>query len=238
MSVSQLTESFTSRNIILGSLSGEALTRLLPHIEHVELEHGHILYDIDDEIQHNYFPNVGMISVVNVEGDGSQIEVGVIGREGFSGIEGLLDGPGAINRQMVQLPGDGYRLPTNLLRQELYREGPFQRVALKLTRALLAQISQTALCNRLHKAEQRLAKWLLMCHDRNGSDTMRITQEFAAIMLGANRTSVTIAAGHLQVMGFIRYTRGKISMTDRTGLEEFACECYGKITAEYARLAG
>ena len=109
-------------------------------------------------------------------------------------------------------------------------------MAHKFMRSLFAQVSQTALCNRLHHGEKRLAKWFLMCHDRIEGDVLHITQEFAAVMLGSNRTTVTIAAGRLQDEGFIRYTRGKITIIDRKGLEEFSCECYHKIAAEYARL--
>ncbi len=236
MSTSAPTGVFSSNNFILNSLKGDDLERLLPYLEPVELPQGKMLYDVDDRIRYLYFLNNGMISVVNVGGDGVQTEVGVIGREGFSGVEGLLGDVSSINRQMIQLPGDGYRARIEPLQDEMLRAGAFQQMTHKLMRAGLAQIGQTSLCNRLHKNEERLAKWLLMCHDRFDGDMLPITHEFAAIMLGANRTSVTQAAGQLQDKGLITYSRGKVRVTDRPGLEAYSCECYRKIAAEYARL--
>jgi len=222
-----------TQNLIIASLPPPDQERLNPHFEQVELVHGKILFEQDDPIDYMYFPTRGMISVVTTTPSGQTAEVGVIGREGVGGIEGILeDGRAALNRQMVQLPGEGFRIKSVAVKAEFDRAGAFQKAALSFTRGMMAQMGQTALCNRLHTAEQRLAKWLLMCHDRNLGDVMAITQEFAAIMLGSNRTSVTIAAGNLQDKGFIEYSRGRIKMLDRKGLEKFSCECYERIRTE------
>jgi CRP-like cAMP-binding protein len=236
MADSVLTQVFSTKNLILNSLFGSEFEHLMPHLEYVELPQGKILYEAEEKIGHIYFPSNGMISVVNTTSEGDQTEVSVIGSEGFSGIEGLLDGPQAINRYIVQLPGTGHRIAIQPLKLELSHDSSFQVIAHKFMRSILAQVSQTALCNRLHKNEKRLAKRLLMCHDRFDGDVLPITQEFAAVMLGANRTTVTVAAGNLQDEGFIRYARGKVTIVDRAGLEDYSCECYQKITAEYARL--
>jgi CRP-like cAMP-binding protein len=222
-----------TQNIIIASLPPPDQERLNSHLEKVELVHGKILFEQDDAIEYMYFPTRGMISVVTTTPSGQNAEVCVIGREGISGIEGVLeDGRAALNRQMVQLPGEGFRIKAVTIKQEFDRGGAFQKAALSFTRGMMAQMGQTALCNRLHTAEQRLAKWLLVCHDRASGDIMAITQEFASIMLGSNRTSVTIAAGNLQAKGFIEYSRGRIKMLDRKGLEGFSCECYERIRAE------
>jgi len=223
----------TTQNLIIASLPPPDQERLRPHLQEIELVHGTILFEQDDPIEHMYFPTRGMISVVTTTPSGQTAEVGVIGREGIGGIEGILEGGGtALNRQMVQLPGLGLKIKAAVMKEEFDRGGAFQKAALSFTRGMMAQMGQTALCNRLHTAEQRLSKWLLMCHDRASDDVLGITQEFAAIMLGSNRTSVTIAAGNLQDKGFIEYSRGRIKMINRKGLEKFSCECYERIRAE------
>jgi CRP-like cAMP-binding protein len=221
---------FSTKNLILTGLPPQDLERLRPHLEAVDLKHGEILYEMDEPVDFIYFPNLGMISVVTTTISGQTAEVGVIGREGIGGVEAMLnDGATSLNRQMIQMPGEGLRAKTSVMKKEFDLGGAFQKAALGSTRAMMAQMGQTALCNRLHTAEQRLAKWLLMCHDRAVGDVLPITQEFAAIMLGANRTSVTLAAGNLQDQGFIEYSRGRVTISDRAGLEGFACECYERL---------
>ncbi len=221
------------QNLILADLPPEELQRFQDQLEHLELTHGAILYEMDEAIDYVYFPTSGMISIVSTTTSGETAEVGVIGREGYGGFEAMLkDKPTSLNRQMIQLPGEGSRIKASVMKAEFDRGGAFQKAALEFTRAMMAQMSQTALCNRMHTAEQRLAKWLLMCRDRASADMLAITQEFAAIMLGSNRTSVTIAAGNLQEKGFIEYSRGRIKILDRKGLEKFSCECYERLRAE------
>lgn len=194
-----------------------------------------IVNEADEPIRQIYFPDNAVVSVVSTTEAGQSAEAGLIGSEGMTGVEAMLNGPAAINRHIVQLPGDGYRGELADVKAEFLRGGAFQATALVFTRAMLAQMSQTALCNRLHVADQRLAKWLLMCRDRAVGDTMNITQEFAALMLGTNRVTLTQAAGLLQDKGFIEYRRGVVTIRDRKGLEAHACECYSRIKEEYDR---
>ena len=199
------------------------------------MPHGMLIYESEEQIRKIYFPNDSVISVVSTTEGGQSAEAGLIGAEGMSGVEAMLDGPIAINREIVQLPGNGYCADLDAVKNEFARGGVFQEASLFFTRVILAQMSQTTLCNRLHVAEQRLAKWLLMCRDRAPGDTLNITQEFAALMLGTNRVTLTQAAGQLQDNGFIEYRRGVVTIRDRAGLEGYACECYSKIKDEYDR---
>jgi CRP-like cAMP-binding protein len=223
------------KNHILRSISADALERLLPSLELVEMPHGMTVYEAKEQIDQVYLPNNAVVSVVSMTESGQVAEAGLIGWEGVTGIEALLNGPVAINHYIVQLQGPGYRADLAAIKEEFSRSGSFHEFVLKFTRSMLAQMSQTALCNRLHVAEQRLSKWLLMCRDRSDTDVLAITQEFAALMLGSNRVTLTQAAGQLQDKGFIEYKRGNITVLNRKGLESFACECYGRIKDEYNR---
>jgi hypothetical protein len=179
-----------------------------------------------------------MISVVAMSDAGQSAECGVIGWEGVGGFEALLGYPTALNRHLIQLGGDGHRGDVRVMQQHFAAGREFQKLILACVREKMVEMSQTALCNRVHVAEKRLAKWLLMCHDRSTSDEMRITQEFSALMLGTNRVSVTQAAQVLQERGLIRYSRGRLTILDRKDLEEYACECYARIRTEFDRLTG
>ena len=223
------------KNHVLRSISAEALERLRPSLELVDLPHGMTIYEGEARIDQIYLPNSAVVSVVSLTESGQIAEAGLVGWEGVTGIEALLNGPTSINRYIVQLYGVGYRADLAAIKAEFARSGSFQATVLKFTRTMLAQMSQTTLCNRLHVAEQRLAKWLLMCRDRSETDVLAITQEFAALMLGSNRVTLTQAAGQLQDNGLIEYKRGNITVLNRTGLESFACECYGRIKDEYNR---
>ncbi|MFL6373494.1 MAG: Crp/Fnr family transcriptional regulator [Pyrinomonadaceae bacterium] len=234
--MSQTAESIIS-NHLLRSLPPEDLERMSAFLDHIDLPHGMIINEAEEPITDVIFPNSAVVSVVSSTEAGQSAEAGLIGFEGMTGVEAMLNGPIAINRQIVQLPGEGLRGDIADVKAEFKRGGTFQASALVFTRAMLAQTSQTALCNRLHVADQRLAKWLLMCHDRTTGDTMNITQEFAALMLGTNRVTLTQAAGQLQDDGFIEYRRGVVTITDRKGLEAYSCECYSRIRDEYARYA-
>jgi CRP-like cAMP-binding protein len=211
---------------------------MIPHLERVELPQGMTVFETDETIKYVYFPNYAMISVVSSTESGQYAEAGVIGWEGIGGVEAVIGGDSSPNKHIIQLGGDGFRAPLPAARSEFERGGEFQRSILAFTRGLMAMMSQTALCNRLHVAEQRLAKWLLMCHDRSPEDTMNITQEFAALMLGANRVTLTAAAGQLQDHGLIEYKRGRIRILDRKALEAAACECYIRIRQEFNRNTG
>jgi CRP-like cAMP-binding protein len=177
-----------------------------------------------------------MVSVIATTSDGQCAEVGVIGREGIVGVDVLLGVDSTSNESTIQLSDGALRIKTEAVRKEFNKGGAFQKLSLLYIHALMMQISQTALCNRLHTIEQRLARWLLMCHDRSAADELTLTQEFLSIMLGVNRPTVTTSALVLQGGGFIKYTRGKITVLDREGLEDFACDCYDVVRPEYDRL--
>jgi CRP-like cAMP-binding protein len=230
--VSQQPELNTTNRILL-SLTHEESERLRPALTHVELPHAMIIYEAEGPIDTIYFPNKAILSAVNTTDAGESVETGVIGRDGISGVESLLGEAVALNRNIVQIVGDGFRAPLDVVKAEFSRAGGFQRTVLAYARALMAQMSQTALCNRLHPADERLAKWLLTCRDRTDTDTLDLTQEFAALMLGSNRVTLNQAASKLQDLGLIEYTRGRISLIDLPALEKFSCTCYRRIRDAY-----
>jgi CRP-like cAMP-binding protein len=227
----------TTKNQILNAIPSAAWARMDEYLEYIDLPQGKLIYEAEEPIELVYFPDIAIVSVVSTTASGESAEAGLIGLEGMTGVEALFDGPLALNREIVQLPGHGYRAHLSKIKEEFAQGGPFQAAVLIFTRSMLGQMSQTALCNRLHVAEQRLAKWLLMVRDRAETDVLPITQEFAALMLGANRVTLTQAAGQLQDNGFIEYKRGVITIRDRQGLEGYACDCYERIRSEYLRYA-
>ena len=220
-------------NHILLSLPADDRERLASRLERVSLTHGEVLFDPDQKITHVYFPDKAMISVVAYTEEGQGAEVAVIGFEGVTGIDVVLGSDRATNEFVTQLPNGAHRMTTADIREEFARGGAMQKLLLQFTRKLIVQISQTALCNRLHTTEKRLSRWLLMCHDRHDSNVLNITQEFLAVMLGTTRTSVSITANELQNSGFISYSRGVITILDRKGLEEYTCPCYNVIRQAY-----
>jgi CRP-like cAMP-binding protein len=220
------TQSRSTKNHLLTALPDEDFERLLPDLEAVDLPHGQVLYKPDEPIKYVYFPENAMVSVVATTPDGGSAEVGVIGREGMTGIDVLMGVDSTPNESMVQLPDGGRRISTEAIKKEFKLGGALQSLLLRYINSLLTQVSQTALCNRLHSTEQRLARWLLMCHDRAESDQLPLTQDFLSLMLGVNRPSVTVTAVSLQGAEFIKYRRGKITILDREGLEDFCCDCY------------
>lgn len=168
--------------------------------------------------------------------NGSTAEMGLVGNDGVVGVALFLGGDTTPNRAIVQIAGDALRMKAKVFQAEFARGGPLQRLLLLYTQALLTQISQTAVCNRLHSVEKRLCRWLLLSHDRVRTDELPMTQEFISNMLGGRRESVTVAAVRLQNKGLIHYARGHIRILDRKGLEANVCECYGIVRAELDRL--
>jgi len=223
-------------NHILKALPEEDYERLLPDLEPVELALGQVLYRAEEPIRHVYFPNNSMVSVVANTLEGQCAEVGVIGREGMIGIDVLLGSDSTLNENIVQHANGALRINTTAIKTEFKRGGVLHDSLLRFTRLLMIQISQTALCNRLHTVDERLARWLLLCRDRSGTDELQLTQEFLAIMLGTNRATVTISAIAIQSAGYIKYSRGHITVTDGEGLEDFACNCYQTVKQEYDRV--
>jgi len=222
-----------NKNLILAALPDEEYHRLLPHLKKIKLPSGEILYHPDENIDYLYFPDNAMISIIATTPDGQSAEVGVVGKEGIAGVDILMGVNSTPNQSLVQLPDEGWKLPGKIALEEFRRGGEFQRISLLYIHAFMLQISQTALCNRLHTVEQRLARWLLLSHDRAEGNKLALTQEFLSIMLGTTRPSVTTAALILQGGDLIRYRRGNITVTDREGLEHFACDCYAVVKEKY-----
>ena len=217
------------RNILLLSLPNEAFQEVSNHLEFVDLPRGLSLHEPGDLIEHAYFLNQGLCSLIVVTSDGSTVEVGVVGKEGVVGMvlaSGMSRSP---HRAVIQIAGDGFRVRADVLRQIA---GAQQEFLLGMHRYAQLQgllIAQTAACNRLHEIEQRLARWLLVSHDRVGSQSIAVTHDFLSRILGAGRPSVTLAAGILQRAGWISYLRGKVKILDRRGLETAACQCYANM---------
>jgi CRP-like cAMP-binding protein len=199
---------------------------------------GEIIYESGGRLHYIYFPISCIVSLVYTMESGVTAEMGLVGNEGAVGIALFMGGDTMPNRAVVQIAGNALRLKSNLMLEEFRRGGPLHASLLRYTQALITQICHTAVCNRLHSVEQRLSRWILLCHDRLNSNELRMTQEFIANMLGGRRQSVTVAAGRLQAAGLIHYSRGHIEILDRRGLEAAACECYRVVKMETDRLLG
>jgi CRP-like cAMP-binding protein len=228
---------FSAReNNLLSILPPQDYERLLLTLEHVTLPLGDVLYELSEPIRFGYFPTTAVVSLLYTTEEGAIADMGLVGNDGLVGVALLLGGNATSHRAAVQIGGEAFRVSASALKLEFRRGGPVQHLLLHYTQALITQISQTAVCNRVHRVEKRLARWLLLCHDRAKSDELLMTQEYVANMLGGRRESVTVAAGHLQDAGLIRYARGRIWVVDRKGLEARACECYAIVRNECNRL--
>lgn len=226
------------RNFLLCSLPPAERELLLPHLEPVTLLMGRIVYEPGERVNYCYFPTNSVVSLLYTMQDGSTAEMGLVGNDGVTGVAAFLGGESTCSTAVVAVAGDAFRLSAKRLQQEFARDETLQRSLLRYTQALITQVCQTAVCNRLHSVEQRLCRWLLLCHDRKDCSDLLMTQELIAQMLGGRRESVTVAAGHLQDTGLIHYCRGHISILDREGLESNVCECYRIVEDEVDRLFG
>lgn len=222
------------QNKLLDNLSEETLARLSPDMELLDLSQGTRLYGPDDKLDYLYFPAGAMISVVGVTKDGDTAEIGLIGHSGIAGVEALLGRQRSPHDLMAQLPGAAVRVAVDAAYSEFRQCGDFHAGVLDFVRRYMLQISQNVVCNRLHNLEERVSKWLLMCADRYRDEDLPLTQEFLALMAGSTRASVTLAAIALRDMGCITYTRGNVTILDRKGLEEVACDCYRAIVEGYS----
>jgi CRP-like cAMP-binding protein len=224
-------------NRVLASLPREEIIRIAPHLRAIHFKSGQILHEAGQLVEDLYFPEDAVCSLVTSMEDGSMLEAGIIGRDGFVGAAALLGTGHSVLRSMIQLPGQGFSVKARIV---LDNSSPTQeavRIALnRSVYALLIQTSQTAACNRIHGLEERMARWLLMCHDRKQNDELPITHEFLAVMLGTGRSTVTLTATLLRRAGLIEYSRGRLTIKDRQGLEDSACECYATVHSEYVRL--
>jgi CRP-like cAMP-binding protein len=227
-----------SSNRILAALPADEYERLLPHLKPVILEYRQVLYKPHKTIQYSYFPEDSVISMVSSGMDKTVVEVGLAGREGMVCVATFLGANSSPHQGIVQGQGTAMRIKASVLREEFKRGGRLQDLLLRYTQAHLVQIAQTSVCNRLHALEARLSRWLLMVHDRVDGDEFLLTQDIISIMLGAQRTGVTDAAGTLQKKRIISYSRGRMTILNRHKLEETSCECYWIIKEEYARLTG
>lgn len=225
-----------ARNLLLSSLPAAEREHLSPYLQPVTFLLGQVVCEPDERVDYCYFPTNSVVSLLYTMRDGTTAEMGLVGHDGVLGIAAFLGGRSTCSRALVALAGDAFRLPAKLVQEEFTRQGPLQRLLLRYTQGLFTQVSQTAVCNRLHSVEQRLCRWLLMCHDRKNRSDLLMTQELIANMLGGRRESVTVAAGHLQDAGLIHYCRGHISILDRKGLESNVCECYRVVEDEIDRL--
>jgi CRP-like cAMP-binding protein len=223
-------------NRLLAALPAAEWERLLPSLAPVAFALGDVLYESGGRQEHIYFPTSCVVSLLHTMQGGMTAEMGLVGNEGIVGVALFLGGYTQPNRAVAQIAGGAFRMKAKVVQDEFARGGALQDLLLRYTQAFITQISQTAVCNRLHRVEERLCRWLLLCHDRGKSDVLRMTHEFVANMLGGRRESVTFAAGHLQTAGLIRYARGNIRILDRKGLERNACECYQIVKTEIDRL--
>ncbi|NMM37910.1 MAG: Crp/Fnr family transcriptional regulator [Glaciimonas sp.] len=225
-----------NQNHLLAALLEVEFDRLSPHLELIPMLLGDVLYESGNKLQHVYFPTTSIVSLHYLLENGGSSEIAGVGNEGVLGVSLFMGGDTTPSRAVVQTGGYGYRLKAHILMDEFYRAGPVLRLLLRYTHALITQMSQTSVCNRHHSVEQQLSRFLLLTLDRLPSNELTMTQELIANMLGVRREGVTEAAGKLQSYGFIRYRRGHITVLDRSGLEDHACECYDVVKKEFARL--
>lgn len=225
-----------TENRILAALPGEEYQRLLPHLEQVSMNLSEILFRPDEVIKYVYFPETCIISLLTDLSDGYGIEVGLVGKEGMAGVSVALGSDREPKVATVQGAGTALRLKASVLRAEARRGQMLQAYLLRYTHALMSQISQSVVCNIRHAIEGRLARWLLMYHDRVERDELKLTHEFIANMLGIRRAGVSMVANKLKRAGLIDYYRGAIKIIDRQGLVEMTCECYPVVKAEFDNL--
>lgn len=226
----------TGRNRLLELLPEDERQRLLARMEHVTPALGDVVFERDEPIARVDFPLGGVVSLVVIMEDGATVEAGMTGNEGMAGLPVVLGAQSSPTRAFYQVPGEAMRMPATVFSEELQRSQPFRDALHRYAQAFLIQVAQATACNRLHPVDQRLSKWILMSQDRVGADKLLLTQEVLAQMLGVRRASVTVAAGMLQKAGFIRYSRGVITVLDREALESATCECYGVVRRELERL--
>jgi CRP-like cAMP-binding protein len=223
------------KNQLLASLPRAEWQRWLPQLEWVRMPLGEILYESGSTLSHVYFPTSAIVSLLYVMENGASAEIAVVGNEGIVGVSLFMGGESTPSRAVVQSAGEGFRLSSDAIKDE-FKRAPVLHLLLRYTQALITQMSQTAVCNRHHSLDQQLCRWLLLSLDRLSGLELVMTQELIANMLGVRREGVTEGALKLQKAGLIRYSRGRITVLDRAGLEARSCECYAVVKKEYDRL--
>ncbi len=224
------------QNHLLAALPETEWKRWLPKLEWVDMPLGHVLYESGKTLGHVYFPTTSIVSLLYVMENGASAEIAVVGNEGLVGVSLFMGGGSTPSRAVVQSAGEGFRLSAEAMKEEFDRAGPVLHLLLRYTQALITQMAQTAVCNRHHSLDQQLCRWLLLSLDRLAGNELVMTQELIANMLGVRREGVTEGALKLQEAGLIRYTRGRITVLNRPGLEKRTCECYAVVKKEYDRL--
>ena len=222
-------------NHLLAALPADEWARWQPQLELVEMPLGQVLYESGGKLDHVYFPTTAIVSLLYVMENGASAEIAIVGHEGVVGVSLFMGGESTTSRAVVQSAGWGYRLQAHVIQLE-FKRAPVLHLLLRYTQALITQMAQTAACNRHHSLDQQLCRWLLLSLDRLDEPVLAMTQELIANMLGVRREGVTEGALKLQRAGLIRYTRGRITIIDRPGIEGLACECYTVVKAEYDRL--
>jgi CRP-like cAMP-binding protein len=223
-------------NRILLALAPATLEALLPSLELVNTNRGQIVDRVDQRVDYLHFVNRGLISLVKTMRDGRTVEIGAVGIEGVTGAASLFGLDTAVLDSVVQIQGEAFRVRRDVLRQYVTRDDVLRAIFESYTHFAISQIAQTAACNRLHLLEERFCRWLLIAHDSARSDTFPLTQEFIAMMLGVQRSGISIAANLLRKSGLIQYTRGNVTIMDRKGLEDGACECYAVMRRDLEKL--
>jgi CRP-like cAMP-binding protein len=225
------------KNFLLAALPNDEYAQLRERLEPVDLELRDVIYEAEKPITHAYFPTTAVLSMISQVDGETAVEVATIGREGMSGLPVFLGVSASPNTVFDQIPGVALRMRAEHLRDVLAGDGALHRQLHRYIQATMVQLSQNVACNRLHSTEERAARWLLMTADRVGADRFPLTQEFLAQMLGVRRATVSLTAGLLHNAGLISYTRGVITIDDRAGLEDAACDCYGIVRGEFEQLA-
>ena len=226
----------TPKNYLLDILPAAELARLESELESVSLKLGDVLYESGDKMDYVYFPTTAIISMLYIMENGATAEIGVVGNDGLIGCAVFLGGETTTSRAVIQSVGQAYRMKAKDAKTAFKLGGVFQELVLRYMQALMTQISQTAVCNRLHPVEQQLCRWILLSHDRLDSDDLVMTHDLISNMLGVRREGVTRAAQNLAKKKLIKNVRGTITIIDRHGLEEAVCECYAVVNSEYNRL--
>jgi len=222
-----------TRNRILDALPSDEFRSLEPHLKDASYKPGDVIYRSGEQLAHIYFPTSCVFSVVMLMQDGAGVEIDTTGREGLTGsLQVLLGSDTAPSQTFCQVPGDAKRISLDVFQECLAKGGQLRNLTQRYARAAVTLMGQSIGCNRLHTLTERCARWLLLTHDRVGSDQFTLTQEFLATMLGVHRPAVSIAAGALQQAGFIRYRRGHVTIVDPGGLESASCECYRVATGQ------
>jgi CRP-like cAMP-binding protein len=221
-----MTSPFIGKNRILAALPADDFVRFFSTLEAVNFTLRQVIQEGSQPTEYVYFVESGVASILTIMSDGATIEVGMTGREGMIGVASLLDPEASASHAIVQIPGTALRMPVAPCRSAFEESIAVRRMMLRFASNHLALSAQTAACNRLHSIEQRCARWLLMAYDRVKTETMPMTHEFLASMLGVRRAGVTTTAGELQRSGLITYRQGVLTIRDTEGLQALACECY------------